>query len=329
MKYFLEAEADDGTGGPAGASALDGGDPPAGGSPTEPVAPAADPGKGKPAGGGGGTPAPDPVEPEFSSDSWREYLAGGDEKTLARLQRFNNPRDILKQNREFERKLSSGELRLAPKANATEEEMAQWRSEMGVPEKFTDYKITIGDDEVKLDSDNEPVFQPLLKAAHELNLSQDQFDKLIAADAARRGAISEARLQQDRAFAAEVKEQLTKDWGADFEANKNMIRTSLDRAGEGLYDLLIQGRLADGTPIGSHPGILNWIVANEREINPAAPILPGSSSVTINTVNDELTKLKALMGDKNSEYWKGPKAEKNQERYRQLLEAQEKLQKRA
>jgi hypothetical protein len=42
-----------------------------------------------------------------------------------------------------------------------------------------------------------------------------------------------------------------------------------------------------------------------------------------------MNQIQALMGDKNSKYWKGPEAEKLQIRFRELTTAQEKAAARA
>jgi len=331
FKYWVMAEAGDGTnGGAAGGTAM--GDPPATPPAADPPAGTGTPPAGDPPAGTGTPPAGDPpagdppADLSLSADTWREFIADGDEKSLARLQRFNNVRDVFKQNREFERRLSSGELRLNPKEGATPEEMTRWRQEMGVPASAADYKLEVGGEALTgLDDSSEEMYAPLKQAALDANLTQSQWEAMISADSVAQTQVIDRRQNADKALAGEVTQQLKDEWGKDYDGNRALIRTAVDRAGEGIYEALMNGRMADGTPIGSHVAVLNWLANMEREINPAGDILPGSSAVTINTVNEEINELKQLMGDKSSEYWKGPNAVKNQERYQALIDAQLKL----
>lgn len=281
---------------------------------------------GEPGGGVGAGGEP----PALSPDTWREFLADGDDKALARLQRFQSPRDIWKQNREFERKLSSGEMRMMPKKDASEDEMKRFRQEIGVPEKPEDYRFEADGKEIDFAPEERELYGPTLKAAHELGLTQEGVNRLIQAEAETNQILAQRRVEADQRMAAEIGKKLNEEWGSDFELNQNLIRTSLDRIGEGMYDLFTHGRLADGTPIASHVGILNWIAGMERELNPMAEILPGSSAVTVNSIDEEIAELDNMMKTDRKKYNSGKFSPDMTyaDRYRQLLEAKEKLEKR-
>ncbi len=99
-----------------------------------PAAPASDPPK-TPTGtvldGVSDTPVAAPVTwPE----NWRDEMAGGDEKERKRLERFASPADVYKSNRELEKKLSTGKFKVDLPENPTEEQIAAYRKDMGIPE---------------------------------------------------------------------------------------------------------------------------------------------------------------------------------------------------
>jgi len=50
---------------------------------------------------------------------------------------------------------------------------------------------------------------------------------------------------------------------------------------------------------------------------------PGTGDIGA-AIGDEIANIEKLMGNKASDYWRGPKAEKMQERYRQLVAARDK-----
>lgn len=86
----------------------------------------------------------------------------------------------------------------------------------------------------------------------------------------------------------------------------------------------MNGFLADHTPIKASPDAWKWLVQMEREINPYATVVPGAGGDLGKTIDAEIKELEALMGNKSSKYWKGSEAEGLQQRYRDLITAQEK-----
>jgi hypothetical protein len=63
-----------------------------------------------------------------------------------------------------------------------------------------------------------------------------------------------------------------------------------------------------------------------RKLNPAAHLIPAGAE-GVQGLEDEIAKWDKQMADKNSEYWKGPNAEKIQARYRDLVKAREAMKK--
>lgn len=260
-------------------------------------------------------------------DDWRTRMAAAStdpEKELKQLERYESPEQVWKKARELERKMSSGELRSTLPKGATPEEVARWRADNGIPAKPEEYKINMPAGK-QAPKEDDAFLKSFLKSAHDSNYTQTQVDNAINAFYAEVDRQTEAMSEAEKKAVEVCEDQLRKDWGGDYRTNKAMAEALLARAPDGFRDRFMNGYLSDHSPIRASADAWKWLVQMEREINPAATVVPGATGDLGKTVATELMDLKKMMGDPNSEYWKGPKAEANQERYRQLLAAQEKL----
>lgn len=262
-------------------------------------------------------------------DDWRTRMnAGGDDKTLKQLERYESPEQIWRKARELETKLSSGELRSVLKKDATPEEMNRWRAENGVPAKAEEYKINMPAGK-QTPKEDDAFLKSFLATAHANNYNQTQVDGAINTFYAEVDRLGTAAEEADAAAVQATDDKLRQEWGADYRLNTTLEASLLARAPAGFSDRFLNGKLADGTPIRASLEARKWLVQLEREINPAGTVVPGAGADPGKTIAAELTDLKTLMADGNSAYWKGPLAEAKQARYRQLLEADEKIKARA
>lgn len=259
-------------------------------------------------------------------DDWRQKMAGEDAAAMKRLERFNSPADIFKSYRALEQRLSSGELKSALKPDATAEEVKAWRAENGIPDSPEGYKLELKNGVVVGEADK-PFVDTFLKSAHAANLSNAQAAAAVEWYFGTVQAQSESRLNADKKIAMEAQDALRAEWGAEYRANINAATSLLDAAPAGLKDQFMRGRLADGTPIGSSVAALQWLSQLARELNPAATLVPSAGANTAGAIDTEIEGFEKKMKDRGSDYWKGPNAEKNQARYRELLAARERMKK--
>lgn len=260
-------------------------------------------------------------------DDWRNRFAAGStdlEKELKQVERYESPEQIWKKARELEKKMSSGELRTTLRKDATAQEVAQWRKDNGIPEKPEGYKITMpaGRDAPKED---DAFLKAFLKSAHDSHYTQGQVDNAIGVFYAEVDRQEKAVGAAEAAAKQATDEKLRAEWGKDYTVNKNMAEALLSRAPSGFRDRFLNGYLADHTPISASPDAWKWLVQLEREINPASTVLPNIGAATDKGLADRINELKAMMGNKQSAYWKGPKADDLQSEYRALLEQQDKM----
>lgn len=264
-------------------------------------------------------------------EGWRSGLLVGStdsEREAKQLERYESPEQIWRKARELERRLSAGELKSALPKGASPEEIARWRAENGVPAKPEDYQITVPAGR-EIPKDDDAFLRAFLKSAHAANYTQAHVDTALAAFYAEVDRQEQALAEAESAAERDADEKLRAEWGGDYRTNKAMAESLLSRAPAGFRDRFLNGFLSDHTPIRASIEAWKWLVQMEREINPAATVVPAGSGDLGKTITDELANYKQMMGNPNSEYWKGPKAEGHQARYRELLEADQKLKARA
>lgn len=279
-----------------------------------------------------GAPATDPAladdkKPEgISAKDWatlRSEYAKGDDKLLKRLERYSSQEAVIDALIAAQNKIASGTMKQALPKDATPEQLAEWRTENGIPESPDKYSIELEGGRTIGEADK-VVVDEFLKQAHAQNMSPEQVSKTVSWYMAEQERQLEARHQMDAEHRTQAEEQLRQEWGSEFKLNNNMINGLLDTAPEGVKDQLLGARLADGTPLGNDPGVLRFLANLAREVNPVATVVPGSGGNALQAIESELADLAKMMGDRKSEYWKGPKANSLQERYRQLVTVQQK-----
>lgn len=270
---------------------------------------------------------------------WRRVMAGEDAQELARLGRFASAADVYRSYRALEQRMSSGQLKSVLPKDAKPEEITAWRKENGVPEKPEDYLPLVQTDGLVVGEEDKAVVGDLLKVAHANHMTPAQARAGVEFMYEMEGRRTEAQETKDRDIAKKTQDALRAKWpGGDYRANINAIESlfasapsipQADGSKVPLKDFVIQARMPDGTPLGSSPEALEWLAYISREINPAATVVPNAGTNQAQSIADEIGKFKKMMGNRNSEYWKGPQADANQKRYKQLLAAQEGMQKKA
>jgi len=265
------------------------------------------------------TPAGTPPQASWP-EMWRQNLAGSDEAELKRLERFAAPGDIYKSFRALEKRLSSGELKAVTPfpEKGTDQEKNAWRAENGIPESHDKYEINLSNGLV-LGDDDAPIVDDFKQFAHKKNLPNAAVSAGVEWYAEHKQKQQEQRALAFKQKQQQTEEQLRQDWGADYRPNITSIESFLDSkvsADSDLKDLIMRGVQTNAEFAQLFAGIV-------REINPVTTILPGSNS-NPQLLDNEIESWEKKMGDKSSDYWKGPNAEKNQERYRKLLEARDK-----
>lgn len=257
-------------------------------------------------------------------DNWRQEMTGGDEKEAKQAERYASPADVWKKARALEQRLSSGELKstIPYPDKGTPEQQAAWRKDQGVPDAPDKYDLK----DLEISESNKPIVQQLLAAAHEANLSNEAAASIVRAHF----NLAEQRVEERSVKDTEIKQATTdhlrKEWGADYRVNLNNIHTLLNQGPEGMKDLFLNSRMPDGSPLGSNSSILQWLASVSRQVNPISTLMGGTGN-SPEAVVDEIAQWETKMRNSNSDYWKGPNADKNQQRFRDLITARDQVKK--
>jgi len=256
-----------------------------------------------------GSPAPaQTVEPagDWPSD-WRAKAAGGDDKLLKMLERYNSPVDGFKALAEARNKISSGEYKkqVAPPEDA--EQLALWRKENGVPDTHESYDLSMPEG-IVIGDDDKPFVDAFLKSMHEKNMPAGPVKEAVAAYYKLQQDQIAAAVQADRAFQQETEEALRSEWGYEYKPNFNMAENfAVTRFGEEVGRAILQ----------AGPEAVKAVAALAREINPAGTLVPNSNNPT-QAISDELNQLKKEIG---TPAWYADTSK--QARYQQLVAAQQ------
>jgi hypothetical protein len=95
--------------------------------------------------------------------------------------------------------------------------------------------------------------------------------------------------------------------------------------------MLENARDGSGKALFNSPEFVNWFVGLAREANPMVSVVGGGGTNPAG-INDEIASLEKEMGNKSSDYYKGARSPKSpgesvkQVRYRELIEARDRMQ---
>lgn len=266
-----------------------------------------------------GDPPVTPATP--AADDWRARIAGDDEKLLGYLARIPSEKALAEQVKRHNDDLKAGKYRKPLPENPTDDEVAAWRKDNGVPEKPDAYMTTLPDGLVVGD-DDKPFVDQFLTNMHAANAPPALVN---AALETYYGIVEEqAAAQAEAANGAKNQsiEVLREEWGPDYRRNLNVMTGYLDTLPEPVANAFKFGKGADGLPLGYNADVLKWLTAQAMESNPLATVVPGAGANQASAIADEIAKIEGLMRTDRSAY---NKDQKMQERLRELYSAREKL----
>jgi hypothetical protein len=268
-------------------------------------------------------PSPAPAPTGKWAETWRQDLAGGNADHMKTLERFTTPQDLWNSYSALRQKMSSGELKESTPFpdKGTPEEQTVWRKNNNIPEAADKYQLKLKDGVVVGEADK-PVIDSFLKFVHGKNLSNEGASAAVDWYFDHQQSVVEARSEQDGQAKQKTEDTLRNEWGPEYRTNVNHIMGLLDTAPQSIKDRFLNGRLADGTPIGSDPDMLKFLVGISRQINPVTTVVPGAGANAPSAIADEIKSIEDTMRTNRSKYNADTKM---QERYRELLTARSKL----
>lgn len=254
---------------------------------------------------------------DWPSD-WRSKIAGDDADFLKELERFPDLQKLGKSWRDAQKKIRSGELKHQLPADATPEQLAEWRKQNGIPNDAKGYNVNLPNGKI-LGEQDQPHVASFTEAMHGLNAPDAVVNRALEwYFDFQENAKSELQ-QKDRGFRATAEEDLRDKWGVEYKGNLTAIKNMLD--GAGVHDLLMTSRGGDGRLLGANPDVLQWLAGLSRELNPTGTIVPSDGQTTLKSIETRLEELAKLQRTDPKKYW-GPET---QDEERKLLAAQQRL----
>ncbi len=168
---------------------------------------------------------------------------------------------------------------------------------------------------------DKPIIAALAGVALEGSIPPAAFNGVVAKYYELQDKAAQERVAADATFHDEAVSTLTAEMGGvEYKRNMNIIGNLMATAPAGTGDLLLGGRTADGKLIGDHPQVLKWLVDMGRQIVPVSTLMqPGAEAAA--AVGTRKASIEKLMGDRSSEYWRGPTSAALQQEYRDLIGA--------
>ena len=213
---------------------------------------------------------PDEVAGDFPGD-WREKLAKGDDKKLARLKRYASVEQALLAGFAAQDKIRSGDYKVAELAeDASPEERKAYFEERGIPAEAKAYDIPKVPGHVWTDADT-PVLDSFKEIAHKAQLPQGAMNEIAGWYAKTLAAAQEAREHQTVAKDAADKEAITDslraELGAEFKPATALMRRLLsdtEAMPDGLGDVIAQARGPDGQRLINNPAMVRLLMQVSR-----------------------------------------------------------------
>lgn len=249
-------------------------------------------------------------------EDWREQIAGADDKTLKRLQRYNAPSDALKALTALQAKISAGEMRSRLAKDAKPEDIQKWREENGIPEAPDKYDIE------QPKGIEKTAFEKFLKASHDTNATPEQVKAMTEFWVNERAEAAKTVQAEDVRFANEQRDTLTAEWGKEYDTNIARVQAVLGLFPDEVRQLLVGARLADGRPLSAHAGVLKAFAQISREIDPAGTLTSFGTESQQGNVDSRIEQIEKVIKTNRSQY---NNDEKMQDEYRRLLAAREKM----
>jgi hypothetical protein len=269
------------------------------------------------------------AKPTFG-EKWREDLAGDDKTALTDLARYTDPKAVYKSLRELQTKISKGELKAPPAPlakDATPEQVTAYRQANGLPDKPEAFveKLELPNGVVVGEAEK-PLVGQFAKMAFDKGWSQQQMNEAVSWWYEAQDASEAQRAEADHSTLVAAQGELIGEWGQqEYKVNMNAVGSLLSTMPEALRNNMLTARMPDGRMVGNTAEFNRWAAAQARELNPSATLVPVGDPNAMKTIETEISAIEKEMADQRSGYWRGPEADRKQARYRELVDAQEKM----
>lgn len=231
-------------------------------------------------------------------DDWREKLAKGDDKKLARLKRYASVEQALLAGFAAQDKIRSGDYKQAELAeDATPEEKKAYYEERGIPVEAKDYDIpkVAGHQWTEADT---PVLNGFKEVAHSLMIPQAAMNGITEWFArtidAQKEAAENARIAQDKASAENLSDALRADLGAEYKPTLALMKRLLndpEHMPDDLGTMLLSARTDDGTRLINVPAFTKLLAQMSRDAYGDGGFISGDAAAKHSSRKAEIERI--------------------------------------
>lgn len=255
-----------------------------------------------------------PLPDGASEDGKREHEA------LTKLVgRYTSPAEALRALRAAQVKFSSGQVQTKLPANATAEQIKEWRADNGIPEEHSKYDLRL-DPGVVLSAEDKTLIDGFLKDMHGAHARPEHVSAAVQSYLKMRDEEVVAMVKANKEAQKETQVVLSEEWGPrDYQANMQGIDAMLVHAGKEVSEAILGAADADGVALINNPAVARWFAGRARELGfVGATLTPGGDlGASLETEKDSLIE----MMNKDPEKYYGN--EKNAKRLMEIVGALE------
>lgn len=266
------------------------------------------------------TPTPEPA-PAAANDDWRTRIAGEDADLLKFLGRHGSEAAFAKEAKDNLAAIRGGKFIKPLSDDPSESEVAEYRKQLAIPDKPEGYVEKLPDGLVIGEADK-PFVDEFLSVMHGVNAPPKDVHAALGAYYTIIEKQTAAATEADAAAKRASEDALREEWGGDYRRNINIVDGLLETLDADVRDALTTGYDANGVSLGNNAAVVKFLASIALERNPTATVVPGSGATQLSTIEGEIAEIKKVMRDNRAEYNRN---QKMQDRYLDLLSAQEKL----
>lgn len=260
------------------------------------------------------------VQADWPTD-WQDKMAGGNAEVLKIIKRYSSPANAAAALAAAQQKIRSGKVTEPLTADATPEQVAEYRKATGVPETAEGYKLPEG---IVPDEGTKTYLKSFYEEMHAAHVPQGVVEKALGAYFKNVEAAASKQAEDDLAFHQTSDMSIRKEWGPSYKGNINAIMAMLATHPKEVQDNILNARLGNGQKLASDPATLRAFLSMAKDINPAAMVIPGGIEAG-KGIDDRLAEINGQMKTMGQAKWHAKGNEGLRTEHLQLIEAQQKM----
>lgn len=235
---------------------------------------------------------PHTTSAESAREDWRNAITEPELRRVAA--KFTSPRDVVKSYASLQSRLGRSVVKPGPDASA--EEVACYRRQLGVPENADGYDLRLPEglpESLRPDTAGEALQQDFAAAMHEAGASNEVVQKALDWYYGSLGQSLEQQQKMGAERRAEAEAELRQDWGGDHQRNLAFAQRAVQEFGGEELMSLLESQEADGMKLGDHPAVVRTFASIGRRVGEDTP-LSGEPLTGENSLQARIDNLHAL-----------------------------------